>query len=222
MKKITVESVYIEKDGVKTIDIIDQKDVKRLDEWSSGYQSGQRIQVTYEAIDKAVHFQYKYYYGYLLPDVMDAQGEPSQIECNLIIKTELLRKDLMSGMENYKRKYFNIPVIVFLNGKAYGYLPKGINLLEKTPLDALQACFTGEITLDYFTGTTILYIIRESNDNAGASYMYHSFIPSLSTLSYKEMKEHILNTENFLIHYIPGGRFSEKTIEIRGELYESS
>jgi hypothetical protein len=98
--------------------------MKKLGEFALNFE-GQRGEVNFEIVDSVQHFQHKYLYGFLLPDVAFALGE-TDIEYvkQFILKPKFLFRALPDGdWKQIPAKYASKCRIIVDGEKVRGYIP---------------------------------------------------------------------------------------------------
>lgn len=95
---------------------------------------GKRVEIIYRLVEDSVrHFQFKYYYGYLLKDVCSSWGERDEAGVDMYLKKRFLYQPVLSG------KWDDIPkkvagrcvVVVKDENTVVGYIPSKTTLTQK-------------------------------------------------------------------------------------------
>jgi len=141
---------------------------------------GANIEVHFENVNSPHHYQYKYYWGYLLPDVAFAIGERDIYKVHFYLKRDFLYKEISSVHEILQR-----------------YLRNGV-------FEVLyRSLFSGVLKVPFsiIKGTLLV----TSNENI-VGYVPST---SMATFKYDEMKEFILKVEHRLFVDLQGCLGSE-------------
>lgn len=148
---------------------------KKWDEFKV-HNDNQRISLTLENADKPEHYLYKYYWGFLLPDLTFHFGEKNTARIHLIMKRQFLMINATT-FDEIPKKYFK----------------KGV---FRVTYDDIMNLENGD--LDTFVGHIKGIIIIE---HEGELFGY---IASNSDISHQEMQDYITKVEHHLFVDLQG------------------
>jgi major membrane immunogen (membrane-anchored lipoprotein) len=165
MNKLTLDA-WIEDNKIKYLDA-DYRN--RIEKFKASHPD-KRISMTLENADNPAHYLYKYYWGYLLPDLCFAMGEKNKRRIHIIMKRNFLMVNVC-GLDEIPKKYFRQGVF------RANY--KDIMALEQGSLD---------IYVNHIAGIIVI-------ENEGELFGY---IPSNADISHDEMQSYVASVEHHL------------------------
>ncbi|MBV6342413.1 hypothetical protein [Candidatus Magnetobacterium casense] len=140
---------------------------EKLEEFKA-HNEGKNIEITFEMVDSPLHYLFKYYWGYLLPDLAFAMGERNKFKTHLFCK---MMHNLInvSTVDEIPKKYFK-----------RGWVKLNMEeVQDPTSIEHLLATIRGVI------------IIFENNELV-------AYIPSCADLTHQEMKDYTVKVEHYL------------------------
>ncbi len=187
--KITLSCFISDEKGQLKIDYLDNNFKQQIDKFKDENKL-EIITITFENANSPEHFLYKFYWGYLLPDLAFAMGEKNIHKVHVMAKKRFLLINVDS-YEEIPKKYFSKGVYV-------------IDFIDMENLDNIES------HIKYIKG---LILIKKD----GALFAY---IPSNATITHKEMKEYTENVEFWLYNDLDGrlgeeGRDPEQAQKLR-------
>jgi hypothetical protein len=102
MKDLTLEAIILD----NKIEYHNQNFKEKIDRFKSVHE-GKEIQISFEVIEKPEHFQFKYYYGSLLPDIAFTLGyRDIEYVDKFLLKNKFLRMQAVDGQvpKQYQKK----------------------------------------------------------------------------------------------------------------------
>lgn len=146
----------------------------KLDEFKLNNE-GKKAKVSIEIIDGPGWHSFKWYRGYLMPDIAVSMGEKNVHYVHMILKRDFLYIDC-NGLEEIPKKYCK-----------KGIYPVSYNTLF-------------ELKSDHYPFSMIRGVVIVCDDNGDIV----GYIPSTSDLLYEDMKDYILKCENRLFIDLSG------------------